>query len=143
MRYIPGLWLPNAGFAIAFFLFCLFLSADTTSGLASRSGADAELPKTQLEILVLEMPGCSYCRIFRRDVVPSYSQSQRAKIAPLRFVDVTKTDISELNLASPPTLVPTIIVMREGREEDRISGYMGPEPFFYMLSRAMRKIPVQ
>ena len=99
--------------------------------------ATERVSKTTAELLVFEAKGCAYCFIFRRDVVPNYQQSPRARDVPMRFIDVRKTDLSRLSLRQPLTLLPTVVLMKNGREIDRISGYMGPEPFFHMVSRLM------
>jgi thioredoxin-related protein len=96
------------------------------------------ISKTTAELLVFEAKGCAYCFIFRRDVVPGYQQSPRARDVPMRFIDVRKADLTRLQLRAPLTMLPTVILMEHGREVDRISGYMGPEPFFHMVSRLMK-----
>ncbi len=56
----------------------------------------------------------------------------------MRFIDANRTDVSRLNLAEPLKVVPTIVLMVNGREAERITGYIGPEPFFHMISTLMR-----
>jgi thioredoxin-related protein len=97
---------------------------DIEAGAATGSG---------LELVVFEAPGCIYCRIFRRDVLPAYSASPRAREVPLRFVDVNEIDRNRLGLAEPISSVPTFVLMRGGREEGRIAGYTGPESFFHLV----------
>ncbi|MGI9479717.1 MAG: hypothetical protein ACR2PI_23650 [Hyphomicrobiaceae bacterium] len=100
--------------------------------------ASARISKTTAELLVFEGKGCAYCFIFRRDVVPGYLQSPRARDVPMRFIDVRKADLSTLQLRQPLTMLPTVVLMKNGREVDRIAGYMGPEPFYHMVSRLMK-----
>jgi len=106
---------------------------------AAHNPASERIAKVTAELLVFETENCPYCFIFRRDVAPNYLNSPRAKDVPLRYVDVRKTDLSTVRLKSPLTMVPTIVLMKNGREVDRITGYMGPEPFFHMVSRLMQK----
>lgn len=101
--------------------------------------ATEPVPKMDAELLVFEVDGCAYCILFRRDVAPAYERSPRAKLVPMRFIDANKADISRLNLAKPLKVVPTIVLMVDGREVERITGYMGPEPFFHMISSLMRR----
>ena len=54
--------------------------------------------------------------------------------APLRYVDIAKTDTSALGLKAPLTMLPTAVLMKNGRELDRITGYWGRETFIKMLS---------
>ena len=56
---------------------------------------------------------------------------------PLRFVDMSTTDTSSLGLNARIDTVPTAVVMRDGREVDRIVGYWGPTNFFIVLSHIL------
>ncbi len=106
---------------------------------AAHNPASERIAKVTAELLVFETENCPYCFIFRRDVAPNYMSSPRAKDVPLRYIDVRKTDMSSVRLKGPLTMVPTIVFMKNGREVDRITGYMGPEPFFHMVSRLMQR----
>jgi thioredoxin-related protein len=105
---------------------------------AAQSPAKDRIAPVSAELLVFESENCAYCFIFRRDVAPSYQLSPRARDVPIRYIDVRKTDLANLQLRAPLTMLPTIVLMKNGREVDRISGYMGPEPFFHMVSQLMR-----
>jgi thioredoxin-related protein len=105
---------------------------------AQRPASDP-VPDQNAELLVFEVQGCAYCRLFRRDIAPAYRRSPRARDVPMRFIDVNQADISKLKLAAPLQVVPTVVLMVGGREIERISGYMGPEPFFHMISSLMRR----
>lgn len=93
---------------------------------------------TSAELLVFETENCAYCFIFRRDVAPGYLASPRARRVPLRYIDARKADLSTIQLKEPLTMLPTVVLMQNGREVDRITGDMGPEPFYYMISRLMK-----
>ena len=95
--------------------------------------------KTSMELLVFEHPDCTYCQVFRSRVVPRYEQSPHAAEAPLRFIDIVKSDIDRLPLRSPITMVPTVVVMKDGQEVDRIAGYWGPDNFFKMVAYIIGK----
>lgn len=86
-----------------------------------------------LELVAFEAPGCRYCPIFRRDVAPSYPASRAGKSAPLRFVDVNDEAASHFELTSPVTMVPTVVLVRDGVEIGRIAGYVGPANMHRML----------
>ena len=118
-------------------LVAIVLIAHTPAAAAPRPATEP-VPKLNAELLVFEVEGCGYCNLFRRDVPPPYSRSPRARDVPMRFIDANRADVSRLNLAEPLKVVPTIVLMVNGREAQRITGYMGPEPFFHMISRLMR-----
>jgi hypothetical protein len=122
--------------AVAACLMLLLMSQD--SGQAGLDAAPARTPT--LEVLVFEHANCVYCRVFRRDVLPQYHQAVGANVAPLRFVDIAKDDTDGLGLNSRIDTLPTAVVMRNGREVDRIVGYWGPTGFFQLLSRILAKM---
>jgi hypothetical protein len=86
-----------------------------------------------MELIAFEAPGCIYCPIFRRDVAPSYPATRAGKAAPLRFVDINDARADALKLASPVTIVPTLVLVRDGVEIGRINGYVGPINMHHML----------
>jgi thioredoxin-related protein len=122
--------------ALAAALMLLLVSQD--AGQAGLDAAPASTPT--LEVLVFEHADCVYCRVFRRDVLPRYHEAVRANVAPLRFVDIEKGDTAGLRLNSRVDTLPTAVVMRNGREVDRIVGYWGPTGFFQLLSHILAKM---
>jgi thioredoxin-related protein len=90
-----------------------------------------------IEIVVFERADCTYCQIFRRDVLPQYNRSLTAAKAPIRFVDIDQVDLDVLPLQSRLTILPTAVIMHNGRELERIAGYTGPEIFFQIINRLL------
>ena len=93
----------------------------------------------RLEILVFETDACSYCEIFRRDVAPGYRLAPIAASAPLRFVDVTKVDLDRIGLAARVEILPTSVLMRDGREVERITGLTAAETYYVLLRHMLAK----
>jgi hypothetical protein len=99
---------------------------------------DREIPPdrnapTGVELIAFEAPGCRYCPVFRRDVAPSYAASRAGMTAPLRYIDINDASASSLKLASPVTMVPTLVLVRDGVEIGRIPGYVGRENMHRIL----------
>jgi hypothetical protein len=92
-----------------------------------------------MEVIVFEHADSVHCRIFRRDVLPKYQQSMRTQV-PLRFVDLAKSDTASFALKGRIGIVPTAVVMKDGREVDRIVGYWGPTNFFMLLSHILARV---
>lgn len=117
------------------------LAANT---VASRAGLDvaAAPPKgANLSLVVMEAPGCDYCEIFRRDVLPAYEASERAKDMPVRFVDINDAAADALGLEGPVDVVPTFVVLKDNKEIGRIPGYTGPEYFFHHINYLLTSAP--
>lgn len=83
------------------------------------------------ELVVVEVEGCTYCEVFRRDVMPAFAASPEARELPIRFLDLNTPDAQKLELTDGPlTVVPTVLLVRANKEVARASGYMGPDGFF-------------
>lgn len=112
--------------------------------------ATPEVPKdvpSGFEIVVFERPDCATCLLFRRDIAPRYIASIRGGTAPLRFVDLSIRDPAARSavegtydglLAKPLRLIPTAVIIEDGREFARIEGYTGPDNFFQMVAHAFK-----
>jgi thioredoxin-related protein len=102
-------------------------------GYAARTLERDALPSGDgFELIVFEVEGCSYCQLFRRDILPTYAQSPRAAEVPIRFVDLN-LGTRGVKLDGPIEVVPTAVLVRDNREAGRIAGYAGPESFFRMM----------
>jgi thioredoxin-related protein len=119
------LMLSAALIAVAAFL------ASHGLGLSAVNGGGTQ---PALELVVFEHPDCSYCPAFRRNVAQRYQASPQAADAPLRFVDVAAPDSSRYELKLPISVVPTAVLIKNGREVDRIAGYWSPDSFFKMVA---------
>jgi thioredoxin-related protein len=95
-------------------------------------GATGSLPR--YELVVFEADGCIYCEAFRQQVVPLYAASTTGREVPLRFVNVSKSDETKMGITGAITIAPTIVLLRDGREVDRITGYTGPTNFMQMVA---------
>lgn len=87
-----------------------------------------------MELVVFEHPDCTSCEAFRSRIAPRYQSSPQAAQAPLRYVDVARSDTGRMGLRSPIAMVPTAVLMKEGREVDRIAGLWGRDNFLKMVA---------
>ncbi|MGQ0674285.1 MAG: thioredoxin family protein [Hyphomicrobium sp.] len=126
---------------LKFLRFALVLALCSTALVsAPRAAHDLDTSSvaiSQYELVVLEVENCIYCQIFRRDVLPGYELSARAKSVPIRFVDLNQPEADTLGLDSPVDLVPTVVLLNKRKEVGRIAGYVGPEAFFHAVNRLM------
>jgi thioredoxin-related protein len=106
-----------------------------------RASVDPAASSTRsMELLVFEHSDCTSCQAFRSRIAPRYQASPQAAEAPLRYVDVASSEADRIALKSPITMVPTVVLMKQGHEVDRIAGYWGADNFFkmvtYLIARA-------
>jgi thioredoxin-related protein len=106
----------------------------------SRAAVDSgTLKASAMELVVYEHPDCTYCQVFRARVVPRYLKSDFAADAPLRFVNIAIAGNKSAALNGPITMVPTSVLMKDGREIDRIAGYWAPDNFFKAVESLIGK----
>lgn len=110
------------------------------SGVNARRDAVKPVPVSPYELVVFEADGCGYCENFRQDVLPLYKASNIGRETPIRFVNVSRSDETKMGLSSGITVAPTVVLMHQGQEIDRIVGYTGPFNFMklvaYMMGRS-------
>ena len=108
-------------------------------GRASQHPDRVPAPQPLMALVVIEAPGCFYCRLFRRDVRPAYEATPRAREVPMHFLDLKAAEARQLSFERPIDVMPTAILLRNGREVSRVPGYMAPQNFVrvinYLISR--------
>lgn len=107
------------------------ISADT--GRAAKDSAHP-VAGPRFELLVLEIRDCDVCEVIREKIQPAYDGSARSKRAPMRFVDITSINELDLGLRTKVRTMPTVVLMKDGREVDRLSGFMSAELYIETLN---------
>ncbi len=118
--------------------FCVLVA--TFPGRAARD-VTAKARQSSYEIVVLEVAQCIYCKLFRRDVVPTYNASSRSKTIPMRFVDLDHGSLSAFQLTAPIETVPTVVLLHKRQEVGRLAGHVGPETFVHAINRMLSAAP--
>ncbi len=101
---------------------------------ARTDGSKLPAPQSPYELVVFEADGCIYCQNFRSDVLPLYRESKIGRETPIRFVNVSRSDETKMGLSGAITIAPTVVLMHQGQEIDRIVGYTGPFNFMKMVA---------
>ncbi len=108
-------------------LCALLLQAASTAALAQ-----------ELTLYMVEQPGCIYCARWNEDVGDAYHLTAEGKAAPLTRIDLRDPLPEGVTFARKAVFTPTFVLVRDGRELERIEGYPG-EDFFYGLLGVMLK----
>ncbi len=95
--------------------------------------------ESAVELVVIEDDNCVYCTVFRSSILPSYQSSPRAKSAPMRFLNWTDEATGKLSLKAPLTTLPTVVILRDHKELDRIPGLVAPDDFFHILDQVLSR----
>ena len=112
-----------------------FVAASCAVGLLLGSAA----PRAS-ELVMFEQAGCIYCQRWDRDVGALYGKTDEAKALPLRRIDIQAQKMSGIALASPVRYTPTFVVVDNGREVGRITGYSNDDAFWGQLDALAAKL---
>lgn len=96
-------------------------------------------PAASAELVLFERAGCPWCRNWDREIGPIYPKTLEGAKAPLRRVSLDKPLAPEWKLEPPIYFSPTFVLMENGREIGRITGYMNAESFWGLLSVLLSK----
>ena len=111
-------------------LICLSLLLCVAGMLAPRSASAG------YELIMVESPGCVYCRRWTTDVGTEYPITPEGRFAPLRRVMLSALP-EDLTLRARPVFTPTFILVEDGAEIGRLEGYAGEEFFWGLLGRLL------
>lgn len=92
------------------------------------------------ELVMFDRAGCPWCRRWDREVGAVYPLSQEGQRAPLRRASLDQPLPPDLQLTPPVFYSPTFVLMDQGREIGRITGYQGDDSFWGLLSAMLKKI---
>jgi len=92
------------------------------------------------ELVLFESDTCEWCERFHKEVGPAYPKTAEAKCAPLRRVDVHAPRPADLAQIKGIVYTPTFVLVEDGRELGRLTGYPGEDFFWGLLDRDLRKL---
>jgi thioredoxin-related protein len=92
------------------------------------------------ELVMFERAGCPWCQRWDREVGARYLKSEEAKRLPLRRIDINTGATGGIQLTSPVRYTPTFVVVDDGREVGRITGYINDDSFWGLLSALAAKL---
>lgn len=96
------------------------------------------IPAQAAELLMFERMGCAWCARWNKEVGPIYPKTPEGDKAPLRRVSLDHPLPPQDKLSPPVFYTPTFVLMENGREIGRITGYMGDDAFWGLLSKMIR-----
>ncbi|TYC53083.1 transcriptional regulator [Rhodobacterales bacterium] len=93
------------------------------------------------ELVMLEQPGCVWCKRWNEEIGVAYSKTEEGRKAPLRRVDITGPWPQDLDGIGRERLTPTFILIDNGVEIDRLRGYPGEHFFWPLFTAMLDKLP--
>ncbi|WP_269585905.1 transcriptional regulator [Roseibium sp. Sym1] len=105
------------------------------------AGLISTLPAASAELVMLEQPGCVWCKRWNEEIGVAYAKTEEGRQAPLRRVDITAAWPDDLDGVARERLTPTFILISDGVEVDRLRGYPGEHFFWPLLASMLEKLP--
>jgi hypothetical protein len=124
--YVP-LGLSRTTHPFNLILVFLILAAAVWGASRIASAEAIRLAAGRVQLIMVDEKGCHYCQKWNRDVGGVYARTAEGRFAPLRRVG---RDAGVLRNFKPVVYTPTFILVRNGGEEGRITGYPG-EAYFW------------
>ena len=93
-----------------------------------------------VELLMFEETGCPWCVRWHAEVGPGYPRSSEGRMAPLRRLDIRGGAPTGMTLSAPVRATPTFVLVENGREVGRITGYPGADFFWGLLAGLLKKV---
>lgn len=91
------------------------------------------------ELAMFERDGCIWCVRWHRDIGGIYDRTPEGLRAPLRRINVR--DEPGFALEQPVIFTPTFVLVENGREVGRITGYPGQDAFWGLLGKLLPPRP--
>ena len=100
----------------------------------------APAPARAAELVMFEQAACPWCKVFNREIAPTYEKTDEGLRAPLRRINIDKPLPPDLAFIQVERLTPLFVLVDKGREIGRIRGYPGEESFWMQLSVLFEKL---
>ena len=95
------------------------------------------------ELLMIEELGCEWCERWDEEIGGIYGKTAEGRRAPLRKVMIHTNLAPAVQLKSPVTYTPTFVLIDNGHEVGRITGYPGEDFFWGYLAELIGKLQKQ
>jgi thioredoxin-related protein len=124
-------------------LLFLFAAAVLGRGTALSQAVQGQTPQKEngLELVVYERAGCAWCARWDQEIAPIYPKAAIGQQAPLRRVSLDRRRNTDPVLADPVRFTPTFVLLRDGEEVGRITGYHNDAFFWGLLESMIERLP--
>ncbi|HRO14594.1 MAG TPA: SoxS protein [Paracoccus sp. (in: a-proteobacteria)] len=109
-------------------------SADTGRPAPYAQAPEMAPARDGLQLIMVDHEGCSWCRAWKREILPGYHSRAEGRAAPLTIVQIDGPWPDGVALARAPFITPTFILLRDRKEVARIEGYAGKQHFWPLMS---------
>ncbi len=92
------------------------------------------------ELIMFNSPYCEWCALWEEEVGVTYGKTDEGRSAPIRRVDIDDERPSDLKKLKPVMFTPTFVLINNGQEIGRITGYPGEAFFWGLLDELIGKM---
>lgn len=100
-------------------------------------------PVAAAELVMFRTAGCPYCARWDREIAPIYDKTEESRRLPLRMIDMSGPRPADLKAIEGVVFSPTFVVVDQGREVGRVTGYTGQDFFWGLLGAVIAKLPTE
>ena len=98
-------------------------------------------PAQATELLMFESDFCPFCEKWNEELGEVYAKTTEGKRAPLRRVDNDLRWPDDLGDVRPIRYTPTFVLVDDGAEVGRITGYHQEDFFWGLLGELIEELP--
>lgn len=117
----------------------IYVSLIKAFALALILSATPHIAAADSHLIMVTSDYCPYCQAWERDIGVVYHKSPYALALPLTRVNVESKMPEDMTFKKPVVGTPTFLIIRDGQEIDRQSGYIDAEMFWWWLSEHTTK----
>lgn len=99
-------------------------------------GCGVAIAHASVKLIMVEQDGCRYCIEWDREIAPKYPTSREGRFAPLQRM---QRGDARLAAFKPVIYTPTFLVVHNGAEVGRVTGYAGKLFFWEELDEQLGK----
>jgi thioredoxin-related protein len=100
-------------------------------------------PARTAELVMFESPGCAWCARWHEEIGPIYPKTDESRLAPLRRVALHEPRPADLRELRAVSFTPTFVLVDDGTELGRITGYAGEHFFWAQLDMVLEALPAE
>ena len=94
------------------------------------------------ELVMFNASYYEWCELWEQDVGVVYEKTWESRIVPIRRVVIHGTRPNDLKPIKAVIYTPTFVLIDNGREVGRITGYPGEGHFWALLDEMIKQLPV-
>ncbi len=92
------------------------------------------------ELVMFESTACEWCATWDEEIAPIYPRTPESRRAPLRRVDIHDPRPPDLASIGGILYTPTFVLVQDGVEVGRITGYPGEDFFWGLLASLIERL---